>query len=93
MLTGAGQLITDTLDYDGGRHVSVYVPPEPVRSAVFAADGAWHASNLSSAFEAAGATSTMVVGVHGMLVMAQRDGEHGGAFVRWAFQSGAQRRG
>ena len=25
----AGELVTETLDYDGGRRVTVYVPPDP----------------------------------------------------------------
>ncbi len=25
----AGELVTETLEYDGGRQVTVYVPPDP----------------------------------------------------------------
>ena len=32
----AGQLVTETLDYDGGRQVTVYVPPDPPEAVVFA---------------------------------------------------------
>ncbi len=32
----AGELVTETLDYDGGRHVTVYVPPGPPEVVVFA---------------------------------------------------------
>ena len=32
----AGDLITEALDYDGGREVTVYVPPEPPEAVVFA---------------------------------------------------------
>jgi hypothetical protein len=35
----AGELVTETLDYDGGRQVTVYVPPGPPRAVVFAGDG------------------------------------------------------
>ena len=62
----AGRLVTAALDYDGGRQVTVYVPPAPARSIVFAADGGWHAARLGDALGAADALSTMVVGVHGL---------------------------
>ena len=35
----AGELVTETLDYDGGRPVTVFVPPDPPQAVVFAADG------------------------------------------------------
>jgi hypothetical protein len=35
----AGELVTETLDYDGGRQVTVYVPPDPPEAVVFAGDG------------------------------------------------------
>jgi hypothetical protein len=35
----AGELVTDTLDYDGGRPVTVYVPPGPPEGVVCAGDG------------------------------------------------------
>jgi len=62
----AGQLITETFEYDGGRQVTVYVPPDPAEAVVFAADGGWHISRLSEVLEAAAVTFTMIVGVHGM---------------------------
>jgi len=65
MAPTAGQLVTATLDYDGGRQVTVYVPPAPAESIVFASDGGWHISRLGEALEAADASSTMIVGVHG----------------------------
>lgn len=61
-----GQLVTESLPYDGGRGVTVYVPPAPVEAVVFAADGGWHAARLVDALQTADAPSTMVVGVHGM---------------------------
>jgi enterochelin esterase-like enzyme len=65
MPPNARELVTDALDYDEGRHVTVYVPPDPVEAVVFAADGAWHINRLNEALESAGSLSTMVVGVHG----------------------------
>jgi enterochelin esterase-like enzyme len=62
----AGQLVTETFNYDGGRQVTVYVPPAPPESIVFAGDGGWHISRLSEVIEAADAPSTMIVGVHGL---------------------------
>jgi enterochelin esterase-like enzyme len=61
-----GDLVTETLDYDGGRQITVYVPPDPAEAVVFAGDGQWHISRLVEVLEAANALSTMVVGVHGM---------------------------
>jgi enterochelin esterase-like enzyme len=62
----AGQLVTETFEYDGGRQVTVYVPPDPPEAVVFAGDGGWHISRLSVVLEAAAVPSTMIVGVHGM---------------------------
>jgi enterochelin esterase-like enzyme len=62
----AGQLVTETFDYDGGRQVTVYVPPASPESIVFAGDGGWHISRLGEVLEAANAPSTMIVGVHGL---------------------------
>ena len=62
----AGQFVTETFNYDGGRQVTVYVPPAPSRSIVFAGDGGWHIARLGEVIEAANAPSTMIVGVHGL---------------------------
>ncbi len=35
----AGELVTETLGYDGGRQVTVYLPPDPPETVVFAGDG------------------------------------------------------
>jgi hypothetical protein len=32
----AGELVTETFGYDGGRQVTVYVPPDPPEAVVFA---------------------------------------------------------
>lgn len=62
-----GELVTETLGHDGGRQVTVYLPPDQAEAVVFAADGQWHISRLVEVIEAADAPSTMIVGVHGML--------------------------
>ena len=35
----AGELVAETFDYDGGRQVTVYVPPSRPEAVVFAGDG------------------------------------------------------
>jgi enterochelin esterase-like enzyme len=61
-----GHLVTETFTYDGGREVTVYVPPGRPDSIVFAGDGGWHLSRLGEVLEAASASTTMIVGVHGL---------------------------
>jgi enterochelin esterase-like enzyme len=60
----AGELVNETLDFDGGRQVTVYVPPGPPEAVVFAGDGQ-AISQWGGLLEAAGAPSTLIVGVHG----------------------------
>jgi predicted esterase len=59
----AGELVTETLDYDGGRQVTVYVPPSRPEAVVFAGDGQL-ISQWGGILEAADVPSTMIVGVH-----------------------------
>ena len=66
MSSTEGELVTEALEYDGGREVTVYVPPRPAEAVVFAADGAWHITRLREVLEASSAASTMIVGVHGL---------------------------
>ncbi|HLZ31620.1 MAG TPA: alpha/beta hydrolase-fold protein [Chloroflexota bacterium] len=61
----AGEFVTETLDYDGGRQVTVYVPPDPPEVVVFAGDGQG-ISQWGGFLEAADVPSTMIVGVHGL---------------------------
>jgi enterochelin esterase-like enzyme len=65
--TGAvsGELVTETLEYDGGRQVTVYVPPNLPEAIVFAGDGQG-ISKLGRLLEKADVPSTMIVGVHGL---------------------------
>jgi enterochelin esterase-like enzyme len=62
----AGQLVTEAFTYDGGRQVTVYVPPAASESIVFAGDGGWHIARLGEVLKAANVPSTMIVGVHGL---------------------------
>ena len=57
------ELVTETLGYDGGRKVTVYLPPDPPQAVVFAGDGQL-ISQWGEFVTAAGAPSTMIVGVH-----------------------------
>lgn len=63
--TGAisGELVTEAFAYDGGRQVTVYVPPAPPKAIVFAGDGQM-ISQWGRSLEAADVPSTMIVGVH-----------------------------
>jgi enterochelin esterase-like enzyme len=63
MPTTEGDLVTETFDYDGGRQVTVYLPPDPPEAVVFAGDGQL-ISQWGEFVAAAGAPSTMIVGVH-----------------------------
>jgi enterochelin esterase-like enzyme len=60
-----GELVTETLDYDGGRRVTVYLPPDPPQAVVFAGDGQGF-SKWGRFLEARDAPPTMIVGVHGL---------------------------
>jgi enterochelin esterase-like enzyme len=59
----AGEAVTETFDYDGGRQVTVYIPADPPEAVVFAGDGQL-ISQWGGVLEAAGVSSTMIVGVH-----------------------------
>ena len=59
----AGELITETFEYDGRRQVTVYVPPTPAEAVVFAGDGQL-ISQWSESVEAADVPPAMIVGVH-----------------------------
>ena len=59
----AGEMVTQTFDYDGGRPVTVYVPPVPPEAVVFAGDGQL-ISQWGGVLEAAGVPPTMIVGTH-----------------------------
>jgi len=64
--TGAvsGEFVTEMFEYDGGRQVTVYVPPDPPEAIVFAGDGQ-RISKWGRLLEKADVPSTMIVGVHG----------------------------
>jgi enterochelin esterase-like enzyme len=57
------ELVTETFEYDGGRPVTVYLPPDPPEAIVFAADGQL-ISRWGKDLDAVDVPPTMVVGVH-----------------------------
>jgi enterochelin esterase-like enzyme len=59
----AGEVVTETLDYDGGRQVTAYIPADPPGAVVFAGDGQL-ISQWGGVLEAADVLSTMIVGAH-----------------------------
>jgi enterochelin esterase-like enzyme len=59
----AGELVTERFDYDGGRPVTVYVPPEPPLAVVYGGDGQL-IPEWGGALEEAGLPPTMIVGAH-----------------------------
>jgi enterochelin esterase-like enzyme len=59
----AGELVTESLEYDGVRQVTVYIPSDPPEAIVFAGDGQL-ISQWGGSLEAADVPSTMIVGVH-----------------------------
>jgi enterochelin esterase-like enzyme len=58
-----GKLVTETLDYDGGRQVTAYVPPFPPEAIVFAGDGQL-ITTWGGVLEAADLPPTMIIGAH-----------------------------
>lgn len=58
-----GELVTETFEYDGGRKVTVYVPPDPPEAVVFAGDGQL-ISQWGGQLEAADVPPTMIVGAY-----------------------------
>jgi enterochelin esterase-like enzyme len=59
----SGEFVTETFEYDGGRQVTVYIPPDPPEAVVFAGDGQL-ISRWGEVLETADVPSTMIVGVH-----------------------------
>ena len=80
-----GRLLTQTFEYNGGRQVTAYVPPDPPRAVVFAGDGQM-IPQWAEALEAADVLPTMMVGAHRMDDEVLRLHEYSPAFdpVRFA---------
>jgi pimeloyl-ACP methyl ester carboxylesterase len=63
MSSAHGELVTETLDYDGGRQVTAYLPAESPEAVVFAGDGQLIAP-WGDFVALAGGPPTMIIGVH-----------------------------
>jgi enterochelin esterase-like enzyme len=63
MPPAAGRLLTETLEYDGGRQVTAYVPSAAPEAIVFAGDGQLIAP-WGGVLETADLPPTMIIGAH-----------------------------
>ncbi len=63
MVSILGEFISETFDYDGGRQVTVYIPPNPPEAVVFTGDGQL-LSQWGPDLESADVSATLIVGVH-----------------------------
>jgi pimeloyl-ACP methyl ester carboxylesterase len=61
----SGEFVAGTFDYDGGRQVTVYVPPDPPEAIVFAGEGQ-RIARWGQLLEKSDVPSTMIVGIHGL---------------------------
>ena len=85
----SGEFVTETFEYDGGRQVTVYVPPDPPEAVVFAGDGQF-ISQWGEVLETADVPSTMIVGVHGLADETPRLHEYSPAFAPERFAAHAR---
>jgi enterochelin esterase-like enzyme len=85
----AGAFVTETFDYDGGRQVTMYVPPDPPAAMIYASDGQ-SISQWGGFLEAADVPSTMIVGVHGQTDEKLRLQEYSPDFNRERFEAHEQ---
>jgi enterochelin esterase-like enzyme len=58
-----GDLVTETFDYDGGRLVTAYIPPDPPEAVIFAGDGQL-IGQWGGTLETADVPPTMIVGAY-----------------------------
>jgi enterochelin esterase-like enzyme len=85
----SGEFVTEAFKYDGGRQVTVYVPPDPPEAVVFAGDGQL-ISQWGGLLEAAGVPATMIVGVHRLADETLRLHEYSPRFDRERFSAHAR---
>ena len=62
-MTFAGELVTEELEYAGGRQVTAYLPPDSPEAVVFAGDGQL-ISRSGAALGDATVPPAMIVGAH-----------------------------
>jgi enterochelin esterase-like enzyme len=75
----SGELVTETFEFDGGRQVTAYVPPDRPEAIVFAGDGQG-ISQWGRMLEKADGAPTMIVGVHRLTDEMQRIREYSPGF-------------
>jgi enterochelin esterase-like enzyme len=63
MVSTFGEFVSETFDYDSGRQVTAYVPPNPPEAVVFTGDGQL-LSPWGADLESADVPATLIVGVH-----------------------------
>lgn len=63
MSSMAGELVTKSFAYDGGRQVTAYLPPEPPEAVVYAGDGR-PIAHWGHVLEAANVAPTAIIGAH-----------------------------
>ncbi len=85
----AGEIVIETFDYDGGRQVAVYVPPDPPEAIVFAGDGQM-ISQWGGTLEGADLPATMIVGAHRAADETLRLHEYSPKFDRERFMAHAR---
>lgn len=81
-----GEFVTETFEFDGGRQVTVYLPPDPPEAIVFAGDGQG-ISRWGGYLEASDVPSTMIVGVHGLTKEMSRLHEYSPVFDTERFEA------
>src|SRR5436190_23544510 len=64
MSSAAGELVTETLEYDAGREVTAYVPPDRPQAVLFAGDGQLIARWGALLNEAAAVPPTLIIAAH-----------------------------
>ena len=75
----SGEFLTEALEYDGGRQVTVYYPPSTPEAIVFAGDGQ-RIARWGRLLERAKVPPTMIVGVHGLVDETLRLNEYSPGF-------------
>jgi enterochelin esterase-like enzyme len=82
----AGDLVTETFEYGGGREVTAYVPPDRPQAVVFAGDGQLISQWGAFLNEAAGVPPTMIIAAHRLADEMERLREYSPVFdaVRFA---------
>jgi enterochelin esterase-like enzyme len=80
MPSTAGELVTETFEYDGGRPVTVYVPRDRPEAVVFAGDGPLISQWGAVLNESADVPPTMIVAAHRLEDEMQRIHEYSPGF-------------